>query len=181
MWSSPSNLLTPENWKDLILGPPKLNDPLPVLKKNQQMKNSQLQQSLLLVLQAEGIRHRSKEGDGNVKNTHHLRPLLDDLVLTLVNKQRHLGRITGLPTGLDNVVKLQTVYHGSGTELDRHVRTLVLVFLWTSLLTRITTSLPLWRMKEASRTNLAGQGISCSALVSTHYQVKMSLILGFDR
>ena len=128
MWSSPSNLLTPENWKDIILGPPKLNDLLPVLKKNQQLIISQLQQPLLLVLQAEGIRSSC-------------RPSTTGLAL-------------------------------SSTDM----RTLVLVFLWTSLLTRITTCSPLQRMKEPSRTNLAGQGISCSALVSTHYQVKMSLI-----
>ena len=128
MLSSPSNLLTPENWKDIILGPPKLNDLLPVLKKNQQLTISQLQQPLPLVLQAEGIRSSC-------------RPSTTGLAL-------------------------------SSTDM----RTLVLVFLWTSLLTRITTCSPLQRMKEPSRTNLAGQGISCSALVSTHYQVKMSLI-----
>lgn len=55
------------------------------------------------------------------------------------------------------------------------MRTLVLVFLCYSLLTRITAWSPLQRMTGPSRTNLAGQGISCSALASRHYQVKISL------
>ena len=111
-----------------ILGLTGAPDILPVLKKNQQSKNSQLHESLLLFLQAQGIRYRSREGDGNSKDSHHLHPLLDDLVLTLVNKHRHLARVTDLSTGVENVVRLRTMYHGASQELDRHVRTLVLVY-----------------------------------------------------
>ena len=125
--TSLDNFSSAEKWKDIISGPPKLNDLLPVLKKNQQSIIPQLQQPLPLVLQAEGIRSSC-------------RPSTTGLAL-------------------------------SSTDM----RTLVLVFLWTSLLTRITTCSPLQRMKEPSRTNLAGQGISCSALASRHYQVKISL------
>ena len=82
----------------------------------------------MVFLQAQGIRYRSREGDGNSKDSHHLHPLLDDLVLTLVNKHRHLARVTDLSTGVENVVRLRTMYHGASQELDRHVRTLVLVY-----------------------------------------------------
>ena len=68
------------------------------------------------------------EGDGNTKDTHHLQPLLDDLVLTLVNKHRHQARVTALSTGVENVIRIKTMYHGSTQEIDRHIRTLVLVF-----------------------------------------------------
>ena len=43
-------------------------------------------------------------------------------MLTLVNKHRHLAKIT------ENVIRLRTMYHGNPQELDRHVRTLVLVY-----------------------------------------------------
>ena len=55
-------------------------------------------------------------------------PTISNLVLTLVNKHRHLARVTALSTGVENVIRVKTMYHGSTQELDRHIRTLVLVF-----------------------------------------------------
>ena len=136
MMLTPKQMMSPfltsiqvETWvTQNILGLTGAPELLPVLKKNQQAKNSQLQESLLLFLQAQGIRYRAREGDGNTKDTHHLQPLIDDLVLTLVNRQRHLAKVIALSTGLENVVKIRTMYYGTSQELDRHIRTLVLVF-----------------------------------------------------
>ena len=100
----------------------------PVLKKTQLSKDSQLQETLLLFLQAQGIRYRPREGNFNTKDTHHLLPLLGDVVLTLVNKHRHLAKITDLTTGVENVIRLETMYNGNPQELDKHIRTLVLIY-----------------------------------------------------
>ena len=49
-------------------------------------------------------------------------------MLTLVNKHRHLAKITDLSTGVENVIRLRTMHHGNPQELDRHIHTLVLVY-----------------------------------------------------
>ena len=64
----------------------------------------------------------------NTKDTHHLHPLLGDVVLTLVNKHRHLAKITDLSTGVENVIRLRTMYHGNLQELDMHICALVLIY-----------------------------------------------------
>ena len=61
-------------------------------------------------------------------NMHGLFAEIGDVVLMTVNKARHLGKIVGLDTGHANIVQIKALYHGVSTVLDRHVRTLSLIY-----------------------------------------------------
>ena len=100
---------------------------LSTIKLRQQSKDAQLQETLFSYLQSQGIRYRSREGNFNVNDTHHLLPLLDDVVLTIINKNRHLAKITDLNTGIEIVVRVRTLYYGTQQEMERHICTLPLL------------------------------------------------------
>ena len=95
-------------------------------------------------------------------------------MLTLVNKHRHLAKIT------ENVIRLRTMYHGNPQELDRHVRTLVLVYRqseWCEGVPLHQGQTPsfLKMLRGSRRLTTAGLNTSSLVLASALCQVRLFL------
>lgn len=170
--TSLGNFSYAEKWKDIISGPLKLNDLLPVLVHRYSLPED----TSVRAMWSSPSNLLTPE---NWKDIIIGPPKLNDLLPVLKKNQQFIISQLQKPLLLVLQAKgIRSSWRPSTTGLalsSTDMRTLVLVFLCYSLLTRITAWSPLQRMTGPSRTNLAGQGISCSALASRHYQVKISL------
>ena len=134
--SSPKELLSPSMSQDqlqewiikTVAGVTSPPDLAPTLKKLQLSKDAHLNEVLLSHLQQEGLRFKVREGDGNKSDAHGLEAEIGDIVLVTINKCKHLAKVVGLDTDHQNIVQLKALYYGVPTVLNRHVRTLCLIY-----------------------------------------------------
>ena len=92
---------------------------------NHQAVLSALQVSILDYLQTEGIKYQTNEGDASKRDSHDLKPEVDDIILYKSSDGRRFGIISAI---LDkNMVEIKTTYYGQIQTRVKHSRLLTLL------------------------------------------------------